>query len=813
MMSLPLSEICSVLASIFRPRVPPRGTTRFFRRPSLSLVLSFLTVLVSFSLLALPSAHAASAPSSGALLPVLVTRIEVKGNKKIDAATIRQKIHTKVGDPFSQTSLSGDIKALYQTGYFDRIEVYAKGFEGGVALTFRVTERPTVEKISFIGNNNESDSDLRKKLTILPASFYDGYEVHENVRRIEALYKKSGYYNASVVPLTKKMSNNKVELVFLVSEGTLTHITKVSFTGNKAYSASTLQKKIKTKPYFWLTSWWTDSGVYKKTQTEQDIERLRDFYLNHGYINVAVGEPKTIFHNHRKTMEIQFPLTEGDQFRISHVGVSGNKLFTAKEVLETIKTKPPQIFSRKRLQKDINNLTRKYGHKGYAFAIVTPQIVPNIRKKTVSLTFLITEGGLVHIRKINIAGNELTRDKVIRRVLGVQESGIMDTQALQDSYRNLNNLNFFKNVQIVPQQVGDNLVDLNVKVKEKPTGTFSIGGGYSTLFGVMGMATIAQNNIFGTGDSVSLSGELGGFITMYSLTITDPYFLDTPTAATLSFFDTFMDYFTYWNSALGGSLSLTRRFGYYFSTSLSWLVESEQIFLVAVTPQQAQEAPALAPFLQQVGYWTQSGPSLGFSYDRRDNYLLPHSGYHVWGNIGVYGGTFGGDTAFYQMTGNATLFIPITEKSTLSFHFAVGTENPLGPDGFIPVWDRFYVGGIYSNRGYNFGFAGPMPFGYLVGGTSELIFNADYVWPIFAKFGFYGDIFFDNSGEYLPGQPISLAGFDWPGTGIGIMWNSPMGPLTLDLGWPLANNAYIQGFPGNYPGPVVNFEMGSLYGG
>ena len=420
------------------------------RRPYHSLVLSFLTALVSIFLLALPSAHAASAPSSSeALLPVLVTRIEIKGNKKIDASTIRQKIHTKVGDPFSQTSLSGDIKALYQTGYFDRIEVYAKGFEGGVALTFRVTERPTVEKISFIGNNNESDSDLRKKLTILPASFYDGYEVHENVRRIEALYKKSGYYNASVVPLTKKMSNNKVELIFLVSEGTLTHITKVSFTGNKAYSASTLQKKIKTKPYFWLTSWWTDSGIYKKTQTEQDIERLRDFYLNHGYINVAVGEPKTIFHDHRKTMEIQFPLTEGDQFRISHVGVSGNKLFTAKEVLDTVKTKPPQIFSRKRLQKDINNLTRKYGHKGYAFAIVTPQIVPNIRKKTVSLTFLITEGGLVHIRKINIAGHELTRDKVIRRVLGVQESGIMDTQALQDSYRNLNNLNFFKNVQIV----------------------------------------------------------------------------------------------------------------------------------------------------------------------------------------------------------------------------------------------------------------------------------------------------------------------------------------------------------------------------
>ncbi len=771
--------------------------------------LSWLFVLLPF----FSDFSQAADNSSANLAPVLITRIDIEGNRKIDTGTIRQKIHNKVGDPFSQSAIASDLKSLYQTGYFDQIRVYARGFEGGVALTFVVRERPTVEKISFVGNNNESDSDLRKKMTILPASFYDGYEVHQNVRRILELYRKSGYYNASVVPVTKRISNRKVELVFLISEGTVTHITKVTFSGNKAFPASTLQKKIKTKPYNWLTSWWTDSGVYKKSQTDEDIQRLRDFYLNHGYINIAVGEPKRIFHDHRKTMEIQFPLTEGDQFRIGHVGVSGNTLFDKKEILSVVKTRQNQVFSRKRLQKDINNLTKKYGHKGYAFAIVTPQIVPNIRKKTVSLTFLITEGGLVHIRKINIAGNELTGDKVIRRVLGVQESGIMDTQALQDSYRNLNNLNFFKNVQIVPQQVGDNLVDLNVKVKEKPTGTFSIGGGYSTLFGVMGMATIAQNNIFGTGDSVSLSGELGGFITMYSLTITDPYFMDTPTAASLSFFDTFMDYFTSWNSALGGSLSLTRRFGYYFSTSLSWLVETEQIFLVAVTPQQAQEAPVLAPFLQQVGYWTQSGPSIGFSYDRRDNYMLPHRGYHVWGNIGVYGGTFGGDTSFYQATGNATVFFPITEKSTLSFHFGVGYENPLGPDGFIPVWDRFYVGGIYSNRGYNFGFAGPMPFGYLVGGDKELIFNADYVWPIFAKYGFYGDIFFDNTGEYLPGQPLSLSGFDWPGTGVGIMWNSPMGPLTLDLGWPLANNAYIKGFPGNYPGPVVNFEMGSLYGG
>ena len=389
----------------------------------------------------------------------------------------------------------------------------------------------------------------------------------------------------------------------------------------------------------------------------------------------------------------------------------------------------------------------------------------------------------------------------------------MDTQALQDSYRNLNNLNFFKNVQIVPQQVGDNLVDLNVKIKEKPTGTFSLGGGYSTLFGVMGMATIAQNNIFGTGDSVSLSGELGGFITMYSLTVTDPWFMDTPTAASLSFFDTFMDYFTYWNSAIGGSVTLTRRFGYYFSTSLSWLLESEQIFLVAPTVQQVQQAPILAPFIQQVGYWTQTGPSIGISYDRRDNYMNPHSGYHLWGNLGVYGGTFGGDTSFYSATGNGTLYLPVTQRTTLSFHVAIGDEEPLGPDGFIPVWDRFYVGGIYSNRGYNFGFAGPMPFGYLVGGNKELIFNMDYTWPIFPKFGFYGDLFFDDSGEYLPGQPITLSGFAWPATGFGIMWNSPMGPLTLDLGWPLVNNSQMQAFPGNYPGPVVNFEMGSLYGG
>lgn len=745
--------------------------------------------------------------------PILIKKIDIKGNRRIDISTIREKIHTKVGDVYSDSSIRADLKSLYGTGYFSQVKVYAEGYEGGIRIEFDLDERPTIEKISFIGNSSKTASDLRKKLTLLPASFYDGYQVHENLERLQAYYRQSGYYNSQIVPLLKEIGRKKVELVFLIHEGSQTRIEKVTFSGNKKFPASILQKQIKTKPYFWLMSWWTDTGIYRKSETEQDVERLRNFYLNNGYINIAVGQPKITFIHHRKSMEVTFPIQEGDQFHLSQVSISGNHLFSQKRLMSEIKLKPPQTFSRKLLQKDINHLTRLYGHKGYAFAIVTPQVIPNLRKKTVDLTYSVTEGGLVHIRRINIVGNDLTRDKVIRRVLGVQESDIMDTKALQDSYRNLNNMNFFSNVQIVPKQVGKNLVDLNIKVKEKPTGTFSVGGGYSTLFGIMGMATISQNNIFGTGDSVSISGELGGFITMYTATITDPWFLDTPTAASLSFFDTFMDYFTYWNTAIGGSVSLTRRFGYYFSTSLSWLIESEQIFLVAPTPQQVQQAPDLAPFVQQVGYWTQSGPSIGISYDRRDNYMNPHRGYHIWGNIGVYGGTFGGDTAFYSVTGNATWFIPVTEHTTLSFHGAIGDIEPMGPNGFIPVWDRFYVGGIYSNRGYNFGYAGPMPFGYLVGGNKELIFNADYIWPIVPKFGFYGDVFFDDSGEYLPGQPFTLSGFAWPATGFGVMWNSPMGPLTLDLGWPLTNSAQIQAFPGNYPAPVINFQMGSLYGG
>ncbi|MCL4460466.1 MAG: outer membrane protein assembly factor BamA [Nitrospirae bacterium] len=776
-----------------------------------NFVAFFLTtLLISVTGLFLFPSYSWSAPDSNA---IIVKKIEIKGNRRIDISTIRDKIHTKVGDIYADSSIRADLKNLYVTGYFSQIRVYAEGYEGGIKLIYDLTERPTIEKISFIGNAAKSSSDLRKKLTLLPASFYDGNQVHENVERIKAVYRKAGYYNSQVIPLLKRLGRKKVELIFLIREGGQTRIREVDFSGNRKFPASVLQKQIKTKPYFWLTSWWTDAGIYKKTEVAKDIERLRNFYLNHGYINVGIGQPKISFFNHKKSMRVTFPIQEGEQFRIGTVNVTGNKLFSRKRLMKKIHMKPPKIFSRALLQKDITTLTKLYGHKGYAFAIVTPQVIPDLDKKTVALTYSVTEGGLVHIRRINISGNELTRDKVIRRVLGVQESDIMDTSALQDSYRNLQNLGFFSNVQIVPQQVGKNLVDLNLKVKEKPTGTFSLGGGYSTLFGVMGMATIAQNNIFGTGDSVSLSGELGGFITMYSLTVTDPWFMDTPTAASLSFFDTFMDYFTYWNSAIGGSVTLTRRFGYYFSTSLSWLMESEQIFLVAPTVQQVQQAPILAPFIQQVGYWTQTGPSIGISYDRRDNYMNPHSGYHLWGNLGVYGGTFGGDTSFYSATGNGTLYLPVTQRTTLSFHVAIGDEEPLGPDGFIPVWDRFYVGGIYSNRGYNFGFAGPMPFGYLVGGNKELIFNMDYTWPIFPKFGFYGDLFFDDSGEYLPGQPITLSGFAWPATGFGIMWNSPMGPLTLDLGWPLVNNAQMQAFPGNYPGPVVNFEMGSLYGG
>ena len=502
-----------------------------------ALIVCVLSISLAFPL------SAWSASDSEA---VLVKKIVIKGNRRIDIGTIRDKIHTKVGDVFSDSSIRSDLKILYSTGYFSQVKVYAEGYEGGIRIEFDLVERPTIEKISFVGNSSKTSSDLRKKLTLLPASFYDGNQVHENVERINAAYRKSGYYNSQVIPIQKKIGRKKIELIFLIREGGQTKIRKVVFSGNRKFSASTLQKKIKTKPYFALTSWWTDAGIYKKTETAQDVERLRNFYLNHGYINVGVGQPRISFFNHKKSMKVTFPIQEGEQFRIGSVSVSGNQLFSNHRLMKEIHLKPPQIFSRKLLQKDITHLTRLYGHKGYAFAIVTPQVIPDIAKKTVRLTYSVTEGGIVHIRRINIAGNELTRDKVIRRVLGVQESDIMDTSALQDSYRNLQNLNFFSNVQIVPKQVGKNLVDLNVKVKEKPTGTFSIGGGYSTLFGVMGMATIAQNNIFGTGDSVSLSGELGGFITMYSLTISDPWFMDTPTAASISLFDTFMDYFTYW---------------------------------------------------------------------------------------------------------------------------------------------------------------------------------------------------------------------------------------------------------------------------
>jgi len=215
----------------------------------------FMSFFLCVAGLSFPS-YSWSAPDDNA---IIVKKIEIRGNRRIDINTIRDKVHTHVGDIYSDSSIRADLKNLYVTGYFSQIRVYAEGYEGGIKLVYVLTERPTIEKISFIGNVSKSSSDLRKKLTLLPASFYDGNQVHENVERIKAAYRKAGYYNSEVIPIRKKLGRKKVELIFLIREGGQTRIQEVDFSGNNKFPASVLQKKIKTKPYFWLTSWWTES--------------------------------------------------------------------------------------------------------------------------------------------------------------------------------------------------------------------------------------------------------------------------------------------------------------------------------------------------------------------------------------------------------------------------------------------------------------------------------------------------------------------------------------------------------------------------
>lgn len=720
-----------------------------------------------------------------------VTEIQIAGNKKVESETIRSKISVKPGDVFSPSAVRNDVAAIYKMGFFDDVRVDAEGAGGGIRLIFNVVERPIITSFSFEGNKNIETSKIREKVNLTPYSVYNPALVAENVERLKIFYQGEGYYNATVLPIIKESAKD-VKVIFQIDEGSKVIISKINFVGNKAFSDRKIRKAMETRSYFPVWSYLMKTGTYKIVEFSQDMERIKALYYNNGYIQVMVGEPQVVLSQDKKKLEITVPITEGAQFRYRNIDISGNKVFNKDELLKHVTSKSGEIMDRDKLKEDVVALTDLYGSKGYAFASVSPVINPDVEKRLVDINLDVNEGSQIFVNRINISGNVKTRDKVIRRELKFNEGEIYDTTSLKKSYDRLKNLDFFEDIEIVPDRKEQkDTVDLNVKVKEKSTGSFSIGGGYSTIDRLMAIGEVTQNNFLGIGEQLKFKGQFGKRSQNFNLSFTEPWLLDRPISLRIDLFKEGRVYDGYTRKTLGGAITIGRRFWEYYSVSGGYSYTDDKYTDVIQTIQDE--------FGSTLNLHTTSKINMSLSRDTRDNYLDTRHG----SSNSIYGeyAGLGGQNHYYKAIGDTTWFFPFYWETAFSLHGRLGYASGLSGKN-LPLAERFYVGGISTVRGFEFGAIGPKTDGKPIGGTKELIFNAEYTFPILPSMRLKGVAFFDAGKAYGSGENIDL-NLRYS-TGAGFRWMSPMGLIRLEYGYVLNRK------PGDKSGKL-EFSMGSMF--
>jgi len=702
-------------------------------------------------------------------LPV-VNSIEIKGLKRIEEGAVKAKLSQKIGEPISQEKTNEDIKTIFKMGYFDDVKVEIEPFEGGVKVFYIIKEKPTIVRVEFQGNKDLDDAKLKEKLTITPGSIADTVLIQDNALIIGRLYEEEGYWLTNIVPVVKKISDDEVGLTYQIDEGTKIKIKNILFEGNKNISSKKIKKVMDTKEW-WLFSFVTSSGYYKKDQMATDIEKIKNLYFDNGYIKVTVAEPEITVDKLKKSMTIKIRISEGDQYRLSSIIFTGNKAYDNEAVQKRIKLMPNDIFRKNLLEKDLRSISDLYSENGYALVSVVPDLSPDESNKTVAVTLNINEGDKYRIGRIEISGNTKTRDKVIRREIRLAEGDTFDSSKIRRSYEKINNLGFFDTVEMVPKpKYEEKAVDIDVKVKERPTGFLSVGGGYSSADGFIATVDLTQGNLFGKGQYIKVKGELGGKSSYYELSFRDPYFLDTPYAFSTGIYHTNRSYGEFDKEATGFYLGLGRNLAEFWRGDVSYNLEKAKIDNV--------DSSASSVVKDQEGTETTSSITPSLVRDSRDNYLDTSRGSRNAATFTFAG--LGGSNAFVKGVLDSAWYFPLGETTFMlrgRFGYASGI---FGKE--LPLYERFYVGGLNTVRGLDFGDAGPkdQDNGDAIGGTTELIFNAEYIFPLLPEMKLKGVVFFDAGEAYESFHNFGSLRYT---SGLGVRWLSPMGPIRLEWGY------------------------------
>jgi outer membrane protein insertion porin family len=750
-------------------------------------------------------AAALAASAAAALDPFVVRDIRVEGIQRTEAGTVFSYLPVKVGDTLTDDKAIQAIKSLFGTGFFKDVRLEAEGD----VLVVLVEERPAIASLEFSGTKAFDKEQLRKGLREVGLSesrIFDRSLVERAEQELKRQYLSQGYYAAQITTTVTPLERNRVGITFAVDEGNIAKIKQINIVGAKAFKEKDLLDLFNLRTPGWLT-WYTKNDQYSKQKLSGDLETLRSHYLDRGYMEFNVESTQVSISPDKQDIYITVNVSEGDQYSVSSVKLAGELLLPEDELLKLVTVKPGSLFSREQVTTTTKAISERLSNDGYAFANVNAAPEVDKEKKQVAFTLFVDPGRRVYVRRIQVVGNTRTRDEVIRREMRQMEAAWYDGEKINKSRSRVDKLGYFEEVAVETPAVPGTTdqVDVNVTVKEKPTGNLMLGAGLSSSEGLVFSGNLQQQNLFGSGKHVGIGFNTSKINKQYSFSYTDPFYtvdgisrgfdiykrdINTTASTTVASYDT---------KSFGGGVRYGFPIGEDDTINFGIAGDSTKIRPTNYTPQRFKD------FIDKYGD-TFSGliATLGWAKDTLDSRIYP-----MKGHVAKIGGemAFGGSLRYYRANFQYQRYFPIGRDYALMLNGEFGYADGMGGRP-LPFYKYYYAGGVSSVRGYKASSLGPIDTATedRIGGDRRVVANAEFLFPMpgggkdkSLRLG----AFVDAGQVYGVGEKFDLGDLRYS-AGLSLAWTSPLGPLKFSLGQPLNKK-------GDDKTQRLQFQMGTLF--
>jgi outer membrane protein insertion porin family len=797
-----------------------------------------------------PPASAALPPGEAELARGMpLQRIQVTGNRRVTPEDVLTYIRERVGQTFKPETLTQDVRELWNSGFFDDIEVDLDRHDEGVDLRFVVRERPSISAITFEGNDDISKDDLNEGIELKSNTILSLPAVRRTVQKIRDMYAEKGYFLAEVQNEVVPQKNNEVELKFKITEHGQVSVRRITFIGNEHVDSEELRSLMLTgnAGFFAFGS----GGPFRQDAFERDIAVLSAMYYDRGYLSVAISTPRIMLTPDRNGIEVSITVDEGPRYKIRQLrvyekgpgGAEVEPIDGRRNLRMMVRAEAGDYFNRAELLEDLQSIRTLYRDHGYANVEANPQTQLDPETHEVDVTVPVERGPLVHFERIEIRGNSKTRDKVIRREMEVAEGDLFSESKLERSKRRITALGYFERVDVSTEAgSATDKMTVYIEVSEKPTGTFQVGAGFSSIENFIATAQVQQANLFGNGQSLSLQAQVSSLRQLVSVRLFEPYFMDSLFNTSIDLYDQLRVYNDFSQSSRGGGLT----FGYpliepELNASLTYTAEVDRVS-TATTSTILGTSSAVSVFtrlplanLFNDGFTSSIRPAL--TLDTRDNRLFPTSGVYLYASTELAARSLGSQNEFLKHRFIGRFYYPIGAGFVLKLNMEAGHVTSPSSEG-VPIFARFFLGGILDVRGFRFRTVGPrvgltqstdpnsppITDGANIGGNLEYFQNLELEFPIVESVGVRGVLFTDAGnawnlennyckagGQSIPYAVVSpcfngLSSLAELRTsyGFGIRWFSPLGPLRFEWGFPFRPLPYEES-------NVFEFTIGNFF--